>query len=55
MLFLSGGWWNENFVYQPYLIIWHQKIAPSPQKLYKQQTYKQYTIINDGSNVYLLL
>ncbi len=27
---IAGGRWNENFVYQLYLRILHQKLAPSP-------------------------
>jgi len=29
---IAGGRWNENFVYQPYLRILHQKLAPPPPK-----------------------
>ncbi len=28
----TGGNIHENFVYQPYLRIWHQKLIPSPPK-----------------------
>ncbi len=32
MLVQTGGRWNENIVYQPYLRTWHQKLAPSTKE-----------------------
>ena len=49
-----GGNIHENFVYQPYLRIWHQKQIPSPPKAMSKFFFHNKKLWSKISNLYII-